>query len=113
MIGLTVSTVSASFDPIRPDVDTWTCYDHSLDYAKNNPEWGVLTISDHRFFQGQSHMVNFLIEDNVMYIHDGLYDIDYTYSNYQLAPEYFHFWDNDEIPKRNYYYLIDNRDVVK
>ena len=107
-----IPSSASSFDPVRPDKDTWTCYDHSIDYANNHDEWEVLTISHHRYFQGQSHMVNYRIEGNTMYIHDELYDIDMVYHNFKHAPEFFHFWNSDEIPKRNYYYLIDNRDVV-
>lgn len=48
-----------------------------------------------------------------MYVHDGLYDTEYYITGWADNTDYYHFWNKNEIPKRNYYYLIDNRDVIK
>src|SRR6056297_1428782 len=40
-----------SFDPVRPDPATWTCYDHSINFARENPEWGVVSMSSNPMFR--------------------------------------------------------------
>jgi len=34
IIFLLITPAGASFDPIRPNKDYWTCYDHSLNFSK-------------------------------------------------------------------------------
>lgn len=94
-------------------VDYWTCYDYSVDFEKNNPEWDTVTISKHKFFYGVSHMVNYqMYDDAKMIIYDGLYDNIYWVNNWQWDYNYYHFW-LDSTPVRNYRYLLDNRGVVE
>lgn len=112
-MALSISYVSASsFDPVRPNQDYWTCYDYSIDFARNNPEWGIVTMSDNPFFFGISHMVNYKIDGDLMYVHDGLYGDNYIYSGFEYSPEYFHFWDKNQTPLRTYIFLTDNRNVI-
>ena len=94
-------------------VDYWNCYDYSVDFEKNNPEWDCVTISKHRLFYGRSHMVNYLMYDNTtMIVYDGLLDNLYYINNWQWDTEYYHFW-LDSTPWRNYRYLLDNRGVIE
>jgi len=94
-------------------VDYWTCYDYSVDFGKNNPDWDCVTISNHRFFYGVSHMVNYQMHDNTtMIVYDGLLDNMYWINNWQWDYDYYHFW-LDNTPWRNYQYLLDNREVVQ
>lgn len=106
-----------SFDPVREDVEAWVCYDYSIDYARNNPEWGVVTVSNNPHFYGLSHMVNYKIADDEIYFYDSQHNIkcsfdienDYlTESNYWFHPAYYHFWSTDETPMRNYRRLQEN-----
>ena len=94
-------------------VEYWTCYDYSVDFEKNNPVWDCVTISNHRFFYGVSHMVNYRMYDNTtIIIYDGLLDNMYYINNWQWDYDYYHFW-LDGTPWRNYRYLLDNREVVQ
>lgn len=90
--------------------DYWTCYDYSVDYAKNNTEWGIVTMSDNQYFHGVSHMVNYKFgNNNSLMIHDGLYNLDYTLYVWQDCGKYMHFWDNSTTPQRYYKIMQDNR----
>lgn len=94
-------------------VERWTCYDYSVDFEKNNPDRDCVTISNHRFFYGISHMVNYQIYDNTtMIVYDGLLDNMYYINNWQWDMDYYHFWLNST-PWRNYRYLLDNSEVVQ
>lgn len=89
--------------------DDFTCFDYSIAYAKENPDWGIVTISDNQWFGVFSHMVNYqFTENNTLMIHDGLYQYDYEIYNWQDAPLFYHFWLENEIPCRNYKVLQDN-----
>ncbi|MFA6887827.1 MAG: hypothetical protein WCQ65_12765 [Fermentimonas sp.] len=101
--------VSASFDPVRPNKEAWTCYDYSINYSECNPEWGVVTMSNHPHFHGYSHVVNYqYVNNNTLRIHDGLYNLDYNYTGWQYNG-YYHFWPDGSIPKRTFIRLLDNR----
>lgn len=94
-------------------VEYWTCYDYSVDFEKNNPELDTVTISNHKFFYGVSHMVNYRMYDNTtMIVYDGLYDNIYWVNNWQWDYNYYHFW-LDNTPFRNYRFLLDNRGVLE
>lgn len=96
-------------------VDHWTCYDYSVDFAKNNPDFGVVTVSRSPEFEGISHMTNYHFYDNeTMIVYDGLLDKLYFIHNLQWDVEdynYYYFW-IDETPTRECVDMIDNRDVV-
>lgn len=91
----------------------WDCVDYSVDFIKDNPEWGIVTISKNARFQGRSHMVNYQFYDTTtMIVYDGLLDNLYYVCNWQWDMDYYHFWIDGSQPVRNYRYLLDNRDVV-
>jgi hypothetical protein len=99
-------------NPIRPSVDSWTCYDHSLNYANENPDWEILTLSTSRFFYGSCHNVNYKIDGDKLIITDVSNHCNYTINNFQYNDrQYYHFW-IDEYPIRNWRFLRDNRNVV-
>lgn len=88
--------------------DDFTCFDYSIAYAKENPDWGIVTISDNQWFWGLSHMVNYqFTENNTLMIHDGLYQYDYELYDWQ-GVQFYHFWLENEIPCRDYKVLQDN-----
>jgi hypothetical protein len=94
-------------------VERWTCYDYSVDFENNNPDWDCVTISNHRFFYGRSHMVNYQFYTGAqMIVYDGLLDNLHYVNNWQWDTDYYHFW-LDSTPWRNYRYLLDNREVVQ
>ena len=91
----------------------WTCYDYSVDFAKNNPEWKIVTISKTQNFCPKSHMINYQFYDNItMIVYDGLLDNLYYINGWQYDYDYYHFWVDGSQPVRNYRFLVDNRDVV-
>lgn len=87
----------------------WTCYDFSTHFAKENPGWGIVTMSENQWFRGVSHMVNCKnVTADSMEIHDGLYGVDYTLYDWQ-DQGFYHFWGKDSKPIRNYIVMQDNR----
>jgi len=88
----------------------WTCYDYSIDFSKNNPEWGVVTVSPNQLFKGQesvNHIVNYkLVSNSTVRIHDGLYGIEYDL-NLTEREKYYHFW-TEGTPSRRWVFLQDN-----
>jgi hypothetical protein len=111
---------SGNFDPIRPDKDTWVCYDYSINYARENPEWGVVTISDNPCFYGISHCVNWKISNNNLILYDSQYDIKNEFPidnvcliecNNWFKPAYYKFWSIDKTPLRNYIRLQENSEA--
>lgn len=108
---------SGNFDPVRPDEDMWSCYDYSINYARDNPEWGVVTLSNNPCFYGVSHCVNWKIDGGELCIYDVMYDVRSTYPidreslkecNGCFDNCYYKFWSADETPLRNYKRLYDN-----
>ena len=101
-------------------IDYWTCYDYSVDFKKNNNEWGVVTTSYFEDFVNpdindvDSHMVNYYLYDNdTMVVYDSIQDnmyISYGWKN--DWHRYYHFWVDNSTPVRRYWSLFDNREVV-
>jgi hypothetical protein len=93
--------------------DKWTCYDYSVNFAKENPEWGIVSMSTNMWFKGTSHMVNYKIIDggDSLLIHDGLYRTEYEIYNFRYAG-YYHFCFKNETPVRYYRVMRDNSGMV-
>ncbi len=108
LIFLLIMPASASFNPIRPNKEAWTCYDYALNFSESNPDWGIVTISDHpRFYV--SHVVNYQqVDNNTLRIHDGMYECDYMFSGWKNSG-YYHFWPGNCTPRRYFIRLLDNR----
>lgn len=117
-------TSATSFDIVRPDKNSWVCVDYAVSYTRDNPEYGIVTISTHPYFRGVSHMVNYKIDqaNKTLIIHDDMLSVDFNvsydsdiiglpYVGYTECA-YFHFWLSDEQIKRNYILLKDNREEV-
>jgi hypothetical protein len=110
-----LATTALATEMIPKDETSWTCVDYSYDYHRQHPDWGFLTISysDH-LFRGMSHMVNYKLANNgtVLLIHDGMCDADYEFGGWYLSGYYFHFWQPNETPVRNYRFIRDNSDLI-
>lgn len=93
-------------------VEGWTCYDYSVDFAKNNPDFEVVTVSRSPEFEGISHMTNYqFYDDETMIVYDGLLDKLYFIHDLQWDVEdydYYYFW-IDETPTRECVDMVDNR----
>ncbi len=110
LIFLLIMPVSASFNPVRPNKEAWTCYDYTMNFSEYNPDWGMVTMGK-TGLRGATHMVNYkYISENELLIHDGYLNSDYRYVGWQYDG-YFHFYIN-ETPRRNYKWLVDNRELV-
>lgn len=112
---LTPLTAHAEMQIEPASQESWTCVDYSTHYKQENPDWNIMTISNHQLFKGISHMVNYKLlgTNGTITIHDGLYDVDYTYSGWwNEIGVYYHFWTPDETPVRNYMFLRDNRNYI-
>lgn len=105
---ITASINTAAAVCIKPNYEAWTCYDWSTYYESSNPEWNIVTISEHRFFYGVSHMVCYQLDGKDLIIHDEFYHLDYTIYDYENSGLYFHFWKEDQTPVRNYRFLRAN-----
>jgi hypothetical protein len=110
--------MSGSFDPVRPDKSTWVCYDYSIDYSRNHPEWKIVTMSGNSGFRGVSHMVNYKMVGDFMLIHDEMYGNNLyfrydrrTTDNPYYEEAYYHFYDVNETPLRMYMYMADNSET--
>ena len=91
--------------------EAFTCVDYSLEFAAQNPDQGIVTLSSNQLFRGVTHMVNYQFsEDGNLSIHDGLYQQNYTLYNWQES-YFYHFWMPGEIPCRSYRQLQDNSDL--
>ena len=98
----------------------WTCYDYSVDFAKNNHGWGIVTTSYFEDFENpdfygvDSHMINYYLYDNeTMIVYDSFQDNMYISHGWKYdCRNYYHFWLDNSIPVRRYYEMSDNRDVV-
>lgn len=111
---------SGSFDPVRENRDSWTCVDVAINYSRANEDWGVVTVAGNPKFTGVSHMLNWQVIDGVLVLKDcsqpGIslsWDIPQdtdTRHGYEYDYTYFHFWQRDETPLRNYRLLKDNLD---
>lgn len=109
---------TGSFDPVRPNEEDWVCYDYSINYARENPEWGIVTMSGNSAFRGISHMVNYKIVDSVMYIHDEMngYNCYFrfderTTDNPYYNQTYYKFYGVNETPERVYKVMVDNSET--
>lgn len=106
--------VSASdFDIVRPDDAYQDCVSLTVKYCNDNPEFIPCSISGHRYFHGLSHMVAVkIVDDETLLIHDELLGYDTYAHNWNIdQTTFYHFWIDEPI-KRNYKFLMDNREVV-
>lgn len=116
-----VETSGASagqYDYVVPPAELWGCFDYAMHYSQDNPDWGVVLISDHPQFRGMgnSHFVNYKILYNSELI---LYDVESgrtsRYCNWQYDSytfDYYHFYVNGEIPTRHFKYKLPNAEAV-
>jgi len=104
---------SGSFDPVRDNEEYWTCYDYAINYARENPEWGVVVESENRLFRGEAHMLNYKIL-NPEHMYDATTETTVYYNNLKNHNnKFFKFYtDPDKTPLRQYSFMTDNRDVV-
>lgn len=111
LVTLFISSIGAV--TITPkSMEYWTCVDYSTDFTNNNPDWGIVTISNNQYFHGVSHMVNYKVMDSEsIEIHDGMYEYDYELHDWKNDGRFYHFWINEK-PVRNYRFLWDNRGVL-
>ena len=99
-----------------PRNDDWICFDYATAYMEDNPEFGILIITNpenHRFQRGNDeinpvHAVNYkfyddktmLYHDEMLYGHFNAIGWEMTQDNWYFAPEGFeNSWD----------YLLDNK----
>ena len=112
---------AGSFDPVRPNQDDWVCYDYAIDYAQNNSEWGVITVSSNPNFKGTSHMLNYRINGSVMEFYDPYWSVlcgseiyysveidDMRMGNPFFEPCYYHDWNVNATPWRYYKNNVEN-----
>ncbi len=115
---------AGNFDPVRSDHDYWVCYDYAIDSARNNQEYGIVTVSTNPNFIGVSHMLNYQIVNDTISFYDPfwsdltsnefVYTVDISdrrMDNQYFYPAYYKFWSEDEAPLRNYRRLKDNSAV--
>ena len=105
---LSCAVITRAEPVIIENRNSWTCYDWSTQFKEDNPEWGILTMSNNIYFKGVSHMVNYQLRGNDLLIHDQLYQWDYTIYNYSTSGICFHFWGENETPVRTYKFLRVN-----
>lgn len=116
------------WDLLYENKDDWLCVDYAVNYARNNPGWGMVILSPSPAFRYQPHMVNYRIDGNMLLIHEPqvnhTYEIEIvngtmTVPFYENFPNdfssqwargtYFHFIPNETKVLRTYYSLNDNR----
>lgn len=116
------------WDLLYEDKNDWLCVDYAVNYARNNPGWGMVILSPSPAFRYQPHMVNYRIEGNMLLIHEAqvnhTYEIEIvngtmTVPFYEEFPNdfssqwargtYFHFIPNETKVVRTYFSLNDNR----
>jgi hypothetical protein len=112
---------TGSFDPVRPNQADWVCYDYAIDYAQNNIEWGVITVSEYPNFIHISHMLNYRINGSEIEFYDPYWsellgsEIEYSVEiddmrmgNKYFQPAYYHVWDVNQTPWRTYRNNVEN-----
>lgn len=98
-------TPSSQYSYSTPPLHLWTCFDHSMNYSKHNPEWGVLLVSNHPQMLGMGHFMNYQINysDNSLIIHDEFLENDRIIRGWQYDSDtfdYYHFYIDSERPTR-------------
>lgn len=116
-INETIDEIINEPEPVFLDrVDGWTCFDYTVEYNRQYPEWDMVVISDNQWFQGTNHLVNYKInEDRTLLIHDEYLLIEYEIGGWEYDDgpfDYYHFYINNETPSRNYRYLTPNAEKV-
>jgi hypothetical protein len=122
------NTYRNSWDLLSEDENDWVCVDYSVNYSRNNPEWGMVILSPSPNFKFQPHMANYKIVGNTLLIHEPQADLTYDLKivngtmnvpYYEDFPDafskewergtYFHFIPNETDVIRAYVLLKDNR----
>ena len=97
-------------------VDGWTCFDYSIEFTQQNPDWGLVVISDDSRFYGDNHLVDYKItDDKKLLIHDELSCIERSVTGWQYeytGLDYYHFYINGEQPTRQYQNMLPNAEAV-
>lgn len=104
---------ATEFDIVRPDDLYQDCVSLTVKFCNDNPEYIPCSISNNRYFYGRSHMVAIkIINNETILIHDELSGFDMYGSGWSRDQStFYHFWIDEPI-KRNYKYLLDNREMV-
>lgn len=103
----TSDVTAKEFDIVRENKDYWNCVDYSVSFMRENPEWRCVTVSDHKYFKGVSHIVNYrVIEEDTIEIKDNMFETNYIISGFENDTLYYHFWEGE--PVRNYKMLRAN-----
>ena len=127
--GVDYDAYKEKWDLLYEDKNDWVCVDHAVNYARNNPGWGVVILSPSPVFRYQPHMANYKIDGNMLLIHEPQVNLTYEleivngsmtvpfyedypedFSSQWARPTYFHFIPNETDVVRTYYSLQDNRD---
>ena len=113
LVGFSNVASASDFDVVRPDNCYQDCVSLTVKYCNENPEFIPCSVSGHRYFRGLSHMVAAKIVDNeTILLHDPLLGYDSYGNNWMIdQTTFYHFW-IDEPVKRNYKFLMDNREMV-
>lgn len=113
-----ISTASAGqYDYVIPPENLWSCFDYSMDFSRNNPDWGIVLISTHPQFRGMgnSHFVNYQIVGDSLLVRENDSDWEYLIDKWQYDTctfEYYHFYVNGEIPTRYFKYKLPNAEAM-
>ncbi len=126
--GIDYNAYRNSWDMPHEDENDWVCVDYSVNYSRNNPEWGMVILSPSPNFKFQPHMANYRIVGNTLLIYEpqaGLtYELEIVNGTmnvpyYEDFPDafskewergtYFHFIPNETDVIRAYVLLKDNR----
>ena len=118
-LGLLFILLAAHIATAAPTIirsDSKDCLTLSLEYQSENPEWGILLISDNYWFRGLGHYVNYQFDDDKdIHIHDEMYNLNWSGRGWQYSGEYsfttghqyYHFF-IDETPTRRFTFMKPN-----
>ena len=107
LTAMTPVVAATNIDIVRENKEYWNCVDYSVSFMRNNPEWGCVTVSEHKYFKGVSHIVNYkVLEDGKIEIKDNMFETNYIVCGFENDTLYYHFWEGE--PIRNYKMLRAN-----
>lgn len=103
---------------LSQDENSWTCYERAINFSANNPEWGIVLISNNKYFYGKGHFMNYKYDNSTLLLYDDYYKstttiigLDQEPTNNSHSNSYYHFYINEKV-RRVFKYMADNREQI-
>jgi len=118
LVGSIGTSSAFQYDYVEPPEYLWSCFDYAMHYSQDNPEWGVVLLSNNPRFKlyANNHYLNYKILDtgelNLYDVESGRLSRHWGWQYDTVTFDYYHFYAFGETPTRQHSYKLPNAEAV-